>query len=62
MSNNDKHCVICGEKLNHILGGPWSICFDPMWEKNCWGGDTHEIVGYICEGCITEMKIERVRK
>ena len=31
-------CGICGCVLE---GGdsPWSICFDPHWEGDMWGGD-----------------------
>jgi hypothetical protein len=30
---------------------PWSVCFDPSYRENVWGGDTHEIKGYLCQDC-----------
>lgn len=47
-------CVICHRLLD---GGdsPWSICFDPYWKHNCWGGDTHEYKALLCQDCVDKL-------
>jgi hypothetical protein len=45
-------CLVCGEKLTDSA---LSICFDPQWKHNVWGGDTHETISYLHETCIEKL-------
>lgn len=35
--------------------GPWSICYDPEWKRNTWGGETHEYRGWLCQACAERL-------
>ena len=45
-------CVWCREKLND---SPWSICYDPLWKRNVWGGDSHKYKALLCQDCASEL-------
>jgi len=47
-------CTMCKSKLP---GGdtPWSICFDKEYKRNCWGGDSHEYRGILCQDCAVRI-------
>lgn len=47
-------CVRCGSEL-HGGHSPWSICFDPYWQENVWGGDSHETRGMFCQVCAEKI-------
>ncbi len=44
-------CFFCRGRVDERLGTPYSICYDPEWRVNIWGGDTHRYLAYICEAC-----------
>ena len=50
----EDRCVVCRNKLEDG-DSPWSICFDPEWKRNCWGGDSHEYRALLCQGCAENM-------
>lgn len=43
-------CHVC-DKLLKNADSPWSICFDPFWKTNVWGGDSHIIKALLCQEC-----------
>ena len=43
-------CVLCDKPIE-AGHSPFSICYDPEWEHNVWGGDTHESLGLLCVQC-----------
>ena len=47
-------CAMCSCKLK-CGDSPWSICFDPEWRHNCWGGDSHQYRGRLCQACAEEL-------
>lgn len=53
-----KQCHICDANLP---GGdsPWSICFDPKWKENVWGGDTHEYRAILCQQCAERIVLKK---
>ena len=40
-------CLICGKKIPD--DSPYSVCFDPDYKRNVWGGDSHQYIGLLCE-------------
>lgn len=54
-------CVKCSCKLDDG-NSPWSICFDPEWIHNCWGGDTHKYCGLLCQACAENILAKGVQK
>lgn len=46
----DETCSVCSTPLKDG-DSPWSVCFDPLWKDNVWGGDSHEIRAVICQEC-----------
>lgn len=46
-------CLICGVDTGEAT--PWSLCYDPSWKTNVWGGDTHEHRGALCPSCATNI-------
>jgi hypothetical protein len=48
-------CIKCKCEMNN---GAHTICFDPEWERNVWGGDTHKILGWLCGECVYGMEDE----
>lgn len=51
----DYHCLVCGKDI-YKKGTPWTLCFDPEFERNVWGGDTHDYIGYFCTECGPKVK------
>jgi len=51
-------CGFCAE----VVPLPYSVCYDPEHERNCWGGDTHEAFIYFCERCAQERGWDKLRK
>lgn len=47
-------CILCHNDLPDG-DSPWSICYDPEWKRNVWGGDTHEYIAMLCESCAKEI-------
>lgn len=47
-------CAICGEPSNDT--GKFTVCHDPEFAANVWGGDTHEVIGHVCQKCGTRCK------
>lgn len=47
-------CLICEQTLT----GPTrhSVCDDPQFAENMWGGDSHRIIGYLCDECGERMQ------
>lgn len=43
-----KTCVYCEQPLGE---SPFTICYDPAWRENVWGGDTHAPTGWLCLPC-----------
>ena len=50
-----ERCIICKIELDD-KGTPYSVCYDPEFEHNVWGGDSHEYVGYLCKSCFDGLK------
>ena len=48
------HCVICDTPVG--AGGAYSVCVDPMWKENSWGGDSHHVVGRVCHWCGEKLR------
>jgi predicted RNA-binding Zn-ribbon protein involved in translation (DUF1610 family) len=46
-----ERCLVCRKDITNKNGSPYSVCYDPHWETNVWGGDSHKHVGYLCENC-----------
>lgn len=44
-------CLNCGKTFTEKWQTPWSICYDPSYKTNVWGGDSHEYIGYLCGRC-----------
>ncbi len=42
-------CFMCEKKLGE--GTAWSVCYDPEYESNVWGSDTHEAKAFLCNHC-----------
>ena len=51
-----KPCPICKKPTEE--DGPFSLCFDPVWRGNMWGGDSHEYVCFVCEDCGRRVAME----
>ena len=51
-----ERCLICGKEISPDGGSPYSVCYDPAWEYNVWGGDSHEYIGYLCWDCGEKLK------
>lgn len=50
----DMHtCCSCGAKFDYL--SPWSVCYDPEYKRNVWGGDTHLMRGYLCQACAKKL-------
>jgi hypothetical protein len=49
-----KTCTRCDAALADWRS-PWTICYDPMWENNVWGGDSHEYRGFLCQKCAEDL-------
>ncbi len=47
-------CCQCNAPL-HGGDSPWSVCFDPCYKSNVWGGDTHEVCGLLCQKCAASV-------
>lgn len=45
----------CGICLSAVAHGPVSICYDPHWEINIWGGDSHRYICAMCDACFQKM-------
>lgn len=54
-----KTCFICDKKPKKKgrNWSPYSVCYDPMYKKNTWGGDSHEYVGLLCDDCMRTLCI-----
>lgn len=52
-------CSLCDAPLEGH-SSPWSICFDPSWEGNVWGGDTHEYRAVLCQECAEKLLTQDV--
>lgn len=48
-------CLICKKNISQN-GTPYSVCFDSEFESNVWGGDSHDIIGYLCKNCFDKIK------
>lgn len=56
---------ICLKCLKEIEGkSPYSLCFDPDYVGNTWGGDSHDYIGFFCVECGDELKMfaEKIEK
>ena len=51
------HCLFCKKTLNDKHTA-YSVCYDPCWKENVWGGDSHQYIGYLCDECGEEMSEE----
>ena len=47
-------CKLCKKKLLNN-SSPWSLCYDPQYKINIWGGDTHEYRGILCQECAEKL-------
>lgn len=61
--DTDSECILCGHALTNDtqaedgVNRAFSVCSDPCWRNNVWGGDTHKILGYICLKCtLTKLR------
>lgn len=54
-----KFCLLCKMPLGN---SPYSVCYDASFERNVWGGDSHDYVGYICVKCGNRLLREAERK
>lgn len=55
-------CLLCGDPIED---SPFSVCYDPEWEHNVWGGDTHETIGLLCSPCgekVAPVSLRKIRK
>ena len=48
------NCIICKKELSG-KDSPWSICYDPAWKRNVWGGDSHEYRALLCQDCAEKL-------
>lgn len=48
------NCLICGKEVSKN-GTPYTVCKDEFYKHNVWGGDSHEIIGYVCEDCFKKL-------
>jgi hypothetical protein len=44
-------CLLCDEILTEEGTSPYSLCYDPSYKTNCWGGDSHDYIGFFCRKC-----------
>lgn len=51
---HDDCCSLCGAELDNGFS-PWSICFDPFFDRNLWGGDSHEYRALLCQECAEKL-------
>ena len=51
-------CPLC-KKNDCPEEGPFSICFDPDWRRNVWGGETHYYMCQICNECGDELAVQK---
>lgn len=49
-----EYCLVCGRNIEGQTG--WTLCYDPMYLTNVWGGDTHDVMGNICMECGPKVK------
>lgn len=47
-------CIICSKVLTN-RETPWTLCYDPAYKRNVWGGDTYEVKGELCPMCATHL-------
>ena len=47
-------CHLCKKDLSKI-SSPWSICYDPYYKENIWGGDSHEYRALLCQDCAEKL-------
>lgn len=49
-------CHLCGKRMKD---SPWSICYDPFYSQNSWGGDTHEYKALLCQKCAEGLLLKK---
>lgn len=52
----DELCTVCGSFIFNKDVGEYTICYDPEWKRNIWGGDTHKEIGLICRDCGEKLR------
>jgi hypothetical protein len=46
------NCFICHKRISN---SSWSVCYDPEYKHNVWGGDSHQYVSYIHDKCVKKI-------
>ena len=42
-------CPLCMKRIRDHAG--WTLCADPSWPTNCWGGDTMHCIAIVHPSC-----------